>query len=863
MKANPPLLAVKLLHLLLKPSMLEEVLGDLDENFYQMCREKSTFHAKLHYWYQTFHYLRPFAIKKIRSNSTTIHMFPHLVKIAYRSLFRYKTTLIINIVGLTTGVVCALFILLWINDEVNKDAFHPNSERLYQVVLHHEESDGIRTTYDTQALLAEALQDEVPEVELAIQDTDADWFKGSFALSSGKIFSKAIGKFSGNGFFKLFNYPIRYGIKNDVLNNKNAIAISEKLAVQLFGSVHDAVGKTVDWQLLQFKGEAEVTAVFYDIRPSSSRQFDFVLPFQVFREILGADIHWGNYNAFTYARLVPGTDIDFFNEKISSFVKQHNANTNVSPEFLSYEGLYLRGQFSNGKQTGGRIAYVQLFAVVAGFILLMACINFMNLSTARATQRMKEIGVKKSLGARRSSLILQFVTESVLLVLLATLLAVAFVVIFLPEFNVLSGKQISIQLTAITLTRLAVFVLLTGLLAGSYPALYLSGFKPLATLKGKLTTSFGEKWTRHGLVVFQFTLSFMMIIGMLIVQLQFRYIQSKNLGYNREGIIQLPLQGKTVGNLDRFLEQVRKVEGVKDATATSHPLVKEGGFTTGVSWQGKDPDVQINFGQARVNGHFIQTMGMELVDGRMFNATGIGEERTIIINETAAKVMGFDNAIGQKVIFWGNESEIIGVVKDFNFSSLHHEMRPIVLHYGNEYMTYAFIRISKENVSGSLESLNAFYKSFNPKYPFEYTFLDDNFEAQYLAEERVTTISKYFAGLAIIISLLGLFGLATFTAERRQKEIGIRMILGASSASIIQLLTGNFTQLVLVSIAIGVPLSYLITEVWLANYAYHVEVRWWLFAGVAVFSLVVALITAGAQGLRAIKMSPVKSLRTE
>ena len=866
----PPKNAEKLLLWFLKAELAEEVLGDLEEQYYQILKSKNRKRANLHYWYQVFNYLRPFAIKHLKfPELNSITMFRHHLLITLRNYKRFKSTFFINLTGLSTGLACVILIYLWVNDELNVNKFHKNDSRLYTAMLNHEESDGINTGPGVPGVLADALVSEVPEIEMAVEDTDTQWFGNSFSISDGEINQKFFGKFSSNDFFKLFSYDLIEGNNAQVLRNKNSIVLSESAAMKLFKTTENVVGKTVDWNLLHVNGTATITGIFKDVPANSSNQFDFVLPIGVYKDILGKDsFHWGNYNEYTYVLLKEGVDITSLNAKIGDFIKKKNEWSNVELFFAKYSNNYLHGQYENGVQTGGRIIYVRLFSIVALFILAIACINFMNLSTARASRRLKEVGVKKAIGARRFDLINQYMSESIILSLIALVVSIILVGILLPKFNQITGKQLTFNYNDSLMIGLAAITILTGILAGSYPALYLSGFKPIAVLKGagysgKKGNSNREMWARKGLVVFQFTLSIILIVSVLVVYKQIEFIQNTNIGFEKDNVIVFPSEGKATQNIDLTLNELEKLPGVKDASASAHTFVNSGNYTTGLEWEGKNPDSDVRF--TNITGYYnlVETMGIQIKEGRSFSKDFANDNEKLILNETAIEIMGLEDPVGKTVNLWGNDMEVIGVMKDFYAQSLHEKIPPTFMRLNAEFLPLIMVKIKAGTESETLSQIESFYKRFNPEYPFDYKFLDQEFQAQYEAEKRVSQLSRYFAGIAILISCLGLFGLAAFTAERRLKEISIRKILGSSEWNIIYLLSNDFTKMVLTAIVIAIPVSYLIAQKWLESFATSIELEWWYFVVTSLLALLIAWFTVGLQTVKAAKVNPVQSLKSE
>jgi ABC-type antimicrobial peptide transport system permease subunit len=489
----------------------------------------------------------------------------------------------------------------------------------------------------------------------------------------------------------------------------------------------------------------------------------------------------------------------------------------------------------------------------------------MNLSTARASRKAKEVGIKKSVGAQRGSLIFQYLSESILTSFMAFIVAWLVVWMFLPQFNLITGKKITLALSdwELILVFLGITIL-TGLIAGSYPALYLSGFKPAAVLKGEMKGSIGELWARKGLVVFQFFLSVVLIVSVLVIYKQIQFVQTKNLGYKKDHLIQFPMEGKTKTNLQTFLTELRRIPGVVNASSTGHSFLGRNNNTSGLQWPGKNPDDLILFENVGVNYGLLETLGVELADGRFFSEEYGNDTTKIIFNETAVRIMNLKNPVGQKIKLWDQyDLEIVGVVKDFHFQSLHDAVNPLFFRLAPDNTWTIMIRLEGGKEKETLAKLTDFYRTFNPGFTFDYRFQDQEYAEQYESEQRVATLAGYFASMAIVISCLGLFGLATFTAERRLKEIGIRKALGSSSANIVLLLSGDFTKMVLLSIFIGLPVSYFLLDHWLQRFAFHVPLEAWYFVAAGLIALIIAWLTVASQAIKAAGVNPVKCLRTE
>ena len=785
-------------------------------------------------------------------------MLKHYLTLVYRNFLRAKSYFLINLVGLSTGLVCTMLIYLWVRDEFSMDMFHKKKDRLYQVMEHQNYADEIMTTNSTPGILAETLKEDFPEVEHAATTT---WVE-KYTLSVGDHNIKADGYHVGKDFFEIFSFKLIEGNASQVLQDKLGMVISTNLAKSLFGTEKDVVGRMVD---LQHEKSFQVTGVFEGTPANSQIQFDFVMSFELFKDENEWVKSWGNNGPSTFITLQAGTDPMAFEAKIADFVKKKEEQSNVTLFLQPFVDRYLHGSFENGKRAGGRIEYVRLFSIIAVFILIIACINFMNLSTARASRKAKEVGIKKSVGAQRGSLVFQYISESMITTIFAVLIAWAIVWLLLPPFNVITGKKITLTLNDPQLFLwFAGITIITGLVAGSYPALYLSGFKPAAVLKGEVKGSLGELWARKGLVVFQFFLSVVLIVSVLVIYKQIQFVQTKNLGYQKDHLIQLPVEGKVKTNLETFLMEVKRIPGVVDASSSGHSFLGRNNNTSGLEWKGKHPDDMILFENVRVNYGMLETLGVELADGRFFSEEFGSDSTKIIFNETAIRTMNLENPIGEKVKLWDEYNlEIIGVVKDFHFQSLHDRVNPLFFVLNPKETWTLMIRLEGGKEKETLATLDRFYKSFNPGFTFEYRFQDQEYARQYESEQRVAILSGYFAGMAIVISCLGLFGLAAFTAERRLKEIGIRKALGSSSTNIVLLLSGDFTKMVLLSIALGLPVSYWLLDQWLQRFVFHVPLEAWYFVAAGLIALVIAWITVASQAVRAAGTNPVKCLRTE
>ncbi len=784
-------------------------------------------------------------------------MIEHAIKLALRNFMRHKNSFFINLSGLSTGLACTLLIFLWVRDELRVDKIFENDDRLFQVMEHQDYSDGILTTNSTPGPLGMSLEEEIPEIELAATYL----YPASYNLQVGEEKLRAVGTYAGKNYFKIFDYPLMTGSAVDILAGANNIAISETLAGSLFGSVEEAMGQSIEYEGSDIYS---VSGVFKDLPSNSTQQFDFLLPYEPFyQENIEWMSNWESNFPNTAIRLKKGAQAAVVNGKIKDFIKGKAENSRVSLFLQSYSGRYLYGRYQNGKQVGGRIEYVWLFSLIALFILLIACINFMNLSTARASRRAKEVGVKKTIGAGKKALVIQFLSESIILSFLSLLIAVGLAGLALPQFNLITAKEIELHFDPGMIGVLVAISLITGIIAGSYPAFYLSSFRPISVLKGTLRSSMGELWVRRGLVVFQFALSFILIVAVVIVYKQIQFIQDQGPGYDKEQLVYFNRDGRLEEQSTAFFTKAKTMDGVQNISSIGHNLVGQQNNTRGVEWDGKDPEMTLLFENVRINYDLLETIGVEFKEGRSFSRSFGRDSSAVIFNEKAVEIMGMKDPIGQRVRIHGEEKEIIGVVKDFHFQSFRQEINPLFFQLSPENSWFMMASLEKGKEKKGLENLKSLYEEFNPGFAFDFEFLDEQYARQYAAEQRVASLSRYFAGFAILISCLGLFGLSVFTAERRKKEIGIRKVLGASVTQILSLLTKEFAQIVLWSILIGFPIAYVLSKNWLDRFVYRIDLAIWFFVLTAVLMILIAVVTVSSQAFQAARVDPKKYLRSE
>lgn len=788
-------------------------------------------------------------------------MIKNYFKTAWRNLVRNKAFSAINISGLALGMACSLLILLWVQDERSADGFHANSKQLFQVYERQYANGTVGASYITQGLLAEELKKQVPEIQYA---SSLDW-NMPYTLEAGNKINKMEGNYAGADFFSMFSYRLLQGTPQTALNTPEAIAISRNAATYFFGSPEKAIGQTIRYEN---RTDLRVTAVFENIPANSSVRFDFLRSWQAYVKENDWVNNWSNFNPSTFIQLRADANPVTTASKIKDFIHRYiPASGNVRYELglQPYSKKYLHANFSNGQPAGGRIEYVRLLTLVAVFILLIACINFMNLATARSGKRAKEVGVRKVVGAFRSTLIGQFIGEAMLVTAFAVIIAVVLTSMLLPAFNALTGKELLLPLTQPAFWgALLALLSMTGLVAGSYPALFLSSLNPIRILKGSLKFSPGAAFFRKGLVVLQFALSTILMVGMIVIYRRMEYAQTKNLGYDRENLVYIPLEGDLVKNYSVFKDEAGKLPGMLNITKMRETPTVIAHHFGDLNWPGKDPNLVTSIADAVVGYDFVKTMNLQLAEGHDFTQGVATDSTGFLVNEMAVQKMGLKDPVGQTITWGERKGAIIGVLKDFHFSSMHQAIEPLIIRL-NERQPWGtiLVRIKAGNTQQTLAGLEKLCHSLNPKFPFTYQFADLEYDKLYKSEQVISKLSNYFAFLAIFISCLGLFGLAAFTAEQRTKEIGVRKVLGASVPDIILLLSVNFLKPVAIAILVAFPISRYLMNRWLQDFAYKVDIEWWIFVLTGLLTIGIALLTVSFQSIKAAFTNPVKSLRSE
>lgn len=867
----PPKRAEKLLLFFLKHDLAEEVLGDLEEKFYATLDKKSPQVARLNYWYQTFNYFRPFALKNISPiNSNYYDMHRHYFKIGFRNLLRNKSYALINIGGLAVGMAVAMLIGLWIHDELSFNKYNGSYGRIAQVMQHQSSNGAVYT----QAAIPFPLGPELSSK----YGSDFKYVVMTSWLSD-HILSFDDKTLVVKGNYMDVDAPRLLALKMlkgnwDGLKEPGSILLSLSTAKAFFGE-DDPLGKPLK---IDNEPSVIVTGVYEDL-PFNSQfaELLFIAPWELYVSTYEwvrqerENPHWENNSYCLLAQIADQADMQQVSDKIKK-IKYDNlseADKADEPEIFLHpmEDWHLRSNWENGVKKGGFIQYIWLFGIIGVFVLILACINFMNLSTAQSERRAKEVGIRKSLGSVRSQLINQFLSESFLVVLLAFVLAGLLVFMVIPSFNQLADKRIIFPFTHLSfwLTSLG-FILLTGFLAGSYPAFYLSSFRPVKVLKGTFKAGHSAALFRKFLVVMQFTVSVTLIIGTMMVAKQVQYAKDRPIGYDRNSIIMIGINSPDYeGKYDLLRDELKKRQAIEEMAQSSSPLTEVWNGNGGFSWEGMDPDFRSGFVTIWVSHDFGKTIGWDVIEGRDFSKEFATDSTAYIINEAAVEYMGLEDPVG-KTIKWGSsEHKIIGVVKDILMESPFSEVQQAIYIIDSGVNTN-FIELKlnpDKSTSESLALVEEVFTELLPAVPFEFKFADQEHARKFASEERIGKLSGIFAILAIFISCLGLFGLATFMAAQRTKEIGIRKVLGASILTLWQLLSKDFMLLVLLSCFIAIPISYYGLVSWLENYAYRTDIPWWVFVVAGFGALILTLITVSFQTIKASLVNPVKSLRSE
>ena len=858
-------LGIRLFKLFCHTDFQEDILGDLDEYYEQNLESKGRRYANFKFFIDVLLLFRLSLLrdKWFGQNSIYIPMYNTIFKTAFRVLWRERGYALLNVLGLTVGLTASTLLLLYVESERKVNAFHKDLDQMYQVMEHQTYSGGINTTESNPGPLNTTFADDFPEVEAMAAYT----WTTDLLLVNGEQRQREAARWASEDFFKVFKVDWIEGSAENALTSPTEVYLSKSTKERLFGQ-KPALNENIE---IDGWGTYQVAGVFEDVPRESTIDFDLIAPYEVWSEINNWVDDWSNNGILGIARLQAGTDVAAFNAKIKDYVQEKLGDKEdalVSIFLQPFRDRYLYNNWDNKQLTGGRIAYVRLLTAVAFFILLIASINFMNLATARSTKRAKEVGVKKVVGSNRGFLLLQFMTESVLLAVLSAGLAGLLVMWAISPLNLLVGKEMSFSMLAfdqsLTLLGLGLFV---GVLSGIYPALVLSNFKAISVLKGGFKSSGKSKGLRRGLVVFQFTISTILIISTLIVRKQIDFIKNKDLGYTKENVVLVPLEGNLYNREVRAQLKARLLENpnIQHAAFSSDPPLRNSSTSTvgGFAWAEKDMNLKTEFHVIQTEHDFLDTYDIELLEGRNFDQSLATDSMHVIINERTAEIMNLDEPLGHKIRFWRRTGRVIGIVKDFHFTSLHSAIEPLVISLRPAGSGVLSVRMTAQNTRENLVYLEETVKEFNPNYPFNYRFLNDNFEEQYRSEMVIGTLGDYFSAIAIFISLLGLFGLASFAAEQRIKEIGIRKVLGASVFGLMLLMAKGFLILVSIGFLVAAPVGYYFMDQWLEAFTYSIDIGASTFLVAGLASLLITVLTIGYHAVKTAYANPVKSLRYE
>ncbi len=790
-------------------------------------------------------------------------MLKNWLYISVRYLLKNIGFSVINILGLSIGIAATLLILLWVQDELSFDRFHENADLLYQVEEDQYYSGETYHVTVTPFPSGPVWKEEIPEIKDACR----------YQRPSGMLFRYGDKAFYEDGcvavdqsFFSMFSFPLISGDKQSLLTQPYSAVLTDETARKYFGN-EDPAGKILQ---INNKYEFTVSGVVKKPPPNSSLNFSILVPFDYLKETGQYDDSWGNNSIRTYLQLNENAIRDTVNRKLTRIVRDHNPESTTDFLVLPFTRVHLHQHFGYGNPPGA-IVFVYIFSIIAAFVLLIACINFMNLSTARSAKRAKEIGMRKVMGGTRQNLTFQFLGESFLLTFISVLIALLITGLILNLFNDISGKELTFQdlLNYKFISGLILLALITTFIAGAYPSVFLSSFKPVSIIKGDLSKGAGSGLFRKILVIFQFTLSVILIIGTFVIFKQLLFTRNIDLGFNKEHVLYIHLRGDIKNKYYTLKEELLKNPHVTGVSATMHSPSEIGSNSGGANWEGKDPELSTLIGFSAVDFDYTEALQIEMLAGRSFSKNYPGDIATdstckFLVNEEVVKIMGVENPIGMKFDFIGLKGEIIGVMKNFHFASIRDKIEPLAIVVSDvRWFNNMFIKVGPGDMTKTMKEIEDTWNKMLPQYPLEYHFLDEDYDLMYRTETRLSKIVRYFTYLAIIIACLGLFGLSMFTSEQRTREIGIRKVMGSNVAEIVYLLTAEFVRLVLISCLIAIPAAYFIMKRFLQNFAYHTDLAWWIFALAGLAALAIGIITVIYQSVRVSLFNPARSLRYE
>jgi len=786
-------------------------------------------------------------------------MLKNYFKIALRNLLRNKGFSFTNLLGLTIGMTCTIFILLWVQDELSYDKFQDNYKNIHQVMANRNFDGKIMTDNAIIFPLAKEMEANFPQVKKAVVTT----FSEPHILAVGENKVKKNGYAVSDHYFDIFSWKFIKGNAANAIKEPNAIVLTASAAKTFFGDA-EPLGKIIR---MDNQRDVKVSAVLADVPSNSSLQFDFIQPYDYSDGFIKQAMNeWQNSFSNVFVQTVPGTDNASLLKNINALIKQHDPTDHVSTYFFQPMSKWrLYSDFKEGINTGGMIEYVRLFTIIAFIILLIACVNFMNLSTARSEKRAKEVGIRKTLGSNKKQLVLQFFFESIILSLLAFIFSLVAVLLLLPSFNLLVSKQLVLPVgQPLFWAAVAALVSFTGLVAGSYPALYLSSFNPVKVLKGTFLAGKKAMMPRRVLVVAQFVISILLISATVIVYQQIQHVKNRDMGYNPDNLLMIPTTDDINKNYTVIRDELLSSGQVNAVTRTSSPITEIWNFTPAPDWDGKPAGTDLIFTALSCDGDFSKTMGIKMIAGRDFTQGSVADSASMLMNEAAVKITGLKDAVGKQFTYNNKKYTLVGITSNVVMSSPFKPVDPMMVFYRPNRSNFVSIRLNPAvNPQTALRSLSAVFKHYNPAFPFEYQFADLEFGKKFSTEKLISKLTNIFAGLAIFICCIGLAGLASFTIEKRIREIGVRKVLGATVQQLLMLISKEFLKLVLIAFIIAIPLTWWLMSNWLEKYDYRVNISPWLFAVVGSVILLLTLIVVSMNTIRAAWRNPVKSLRTE
>jgi putative ABC transport system permease protein len=786
-------------------------------------------------------------------------MIKNYFKIAWRNLFRNKGFAITNLLGLTIGITCTIFILLWVQDELTYNKFHKNYENIHQVMANRDFNKNIFTDPNMVLPLAKTIQSDIPQVKKAVVTTHSQ----SHILAYGDTKLKKQGYTVSEKFFDLFSWQFIKGNAASALPDAYSLVLTQSAAKALFGDA-DPINKVVR---IDNEYDAKVSAIVADIPGNSTFQFDFINSFNYDNEYLTRAMgNWTNSSWSVFVETAPGTNMAQLDKKITELKLSHDPNDKKTSTYFTFpmKKWRLYSDFKDGRNTGGMIEYVRMFSIIAIIILLIACINFMNLSTARSERRAKEVGIRKTLGSDKKQLMLQFFFESMILALIAFVFSVIAVYLLMPSFNNLVDKHLTLDLAKPLFWSAAIGIIaLTGIIAGSYPALYLSSFNPVKVLKGTFLAGKKAALPRHILVVGQFVISILLISATIIVYQQIQHIKNRDIGYDPNNLIMIPTTPDTQSNFNVIKQELLKTGKITAVTRTFSPITNIWWKSPSPDWEGKPANMDILFAGLNADVDFTKTLGIKILQGKDFSGTP-SDTSAMLLNKAAVEAMGLKNPVGMQMRYGRGTYTVIGITDNVIMESPFKPVDPMMVYFDPGSSNSINIRLDKSaQLQSSLQSIEAIFKKYNPTVPYEYQFVDQEFNKKFIAEDLISKITNIFAGLAIFICCIGLAGLASFTIERRIREIGIRKVMGATVSQVLLMIARDFLKLVLIAFCIAVPLAWWGMHNWLQNYTYHISISIWLFVAVGAIVMLLTLLVVSLNTMRAAVANPVKSLRTE